>query len=271
MELAMGRRPRYLMDPASMNPEQLTSTPTNQDLLKEEIQKLAMKAHLEVRQREDIRRDLAERTNFVPPDLRVGENQFYWPEDPSKIQQGRKSGKWLKVEIIALKGSKGERIIWLRCFVPLVTCVDSVTRLFGRVSKETRMPSTHMNTLHAQAHTRLTWTFVVGALQLWTSQGSASEPGLPERDDVRPVNRASHHDPTLQSHLQHTRPMWIFHNLGNLLRPLIPASRERVVPTEWQIRTIFGDCISRARVIQVQAPHYRQYALISDFLVFAHL
>ena len=34
MELAMGRRPRDLMDPASMNPEQLTSTtPTNQDLL----------------------------------------------------------------------------------------------------------------------------------------------------------------------------------------------------------------------------------------------
>ena len=46
-----------------------------------------------------------------------------------------------------------ERIIWLRCFIPLVTCVYSVTRLFGRVSQETRMPSTHMNTLHAQAHT----------------------------------------------------------------------------------------------------------------------
>ena len=31
------------MDPASMNPEQLTSTPTKQDLLNEEIQKLAVK------------------------------------------------------------------------------------------------------------------------------------------------------------------------------------------------------------------------------------
>ena len=29
---------------------------------------------------------------------------FYWREDPSKIQQGRKSGKWLRVEIIAVKG-----------------------------------------------------------------------------------------------------------------------------------------------------------------------
>ena len=38
-------------------------------------------------------------------DLRQGEHVFYWQEDPSKIQQARKSGKWLKVEIIAVKGS----------------------------------------------------------------------------------------------------------------------------------------------------------------------
>ena len=46
MELAMGRKPRDLLDPASMNPEQLTSTPTKQDLLNEELQKLAMQTHL---------------------------------------------------------------------------------------------------------------------------------------------------------------------------------------------------------------------------------
>ena len=40
---------------------------------------------------------------FVPTDLRVGEQVFSWPEDPCKIQQGRKSGRWLKVEIIAVK------------------------------------------------------------------------------------------------------------------------------------------------------------------------
>ena len=68
LEVAMGRRLRDLMDTASMNQEQLTSTPTKQDLLNEEIQKLAMKTHLEVQQREDIRRDLAERMKFVPPD-----------------------------------------------------------------------------------------------------------------------------------------------------------------------------------------------------------
>ena len=70
-----------------MNPEQLTSTLTKQDLVIEEIQKLAMQTHLEVQQREDIHRDLAERMKCVPPDLRVGESVFYWQEDPSKIQQ----------------------------------------------------------------------------------------------------------------------------------------------------------------------------------------
>ena len=84
MELAMGRRPRDLMDPASMNPEQLTSTPTKQDLLNEEIHKLAVKTHLQVQQRGDILRDLAERMKFVPPDLRAREHVcFFWQEDPS--------------------------------------------------------------------------------------------------------------------------------------------------------------------------------------------
>ena len=120
MEFAMGRRPRDLLDPASMNPEQLTSTPTKQDLLNEEIQKLAMQTHLEEQQREDIRRDLAERMKFVPLDLRAGEIVFYWQEDSSKVQQGRKSDKWLKVEIIAVKGhmavsSTGATIFQAKC------------------------------------------------------------------------------------------------------------------------------------------------------------
>ena len=42
MDLAMGKRLRDYMDPASMKPEQLTSTPTKQDLLNVEIQQWAM-------------------------------------------------------------------------------------------------------------------------------------------------------------------------------------------------------------------------------------
>ena len=65
--------------------------------------------------------------------------------------------------------------------------------------------------------------------------------------------------------LRDKKPKWIFHNLGNLLRPL------KLVPVVPQARTVLGDCISRARVIPVQAPQYRQFVLSSDFLDLAHL
>ena len=41
---SFGKRAAF-MDPLTMNAEQLTSTQTKQDLLKEEIHKLAMKTH----------------------------------------------------------------------------------------------------------------------------------------------------------------------------------------------------------------------------------
>ena len=44
-----------------------------------------------------------------------------------------------------------------------------------------------------------------------------------------------------------------YHCQWTLLRGVLeflPVLRERVVPTEWQVRTVLGDCISRARVIQ---------------------
>ena len=44
------------------------------------------------------------RSLFLP--IFEWESVFYWQEDPNKIQQGRKSGKWLQVEITAVKGPK---------------------------------------------------------------------------------------------------------------------------------------------------------------------
>ena len=59
----------------------------------------------------------------------------------------------------------------------------------------------------------------------------------------------------------------------DLLQPLefVPTSRERVIPMGWQVRSVLGDCISKAKVISIQAPQYRQFALISDFLDLANL
>ena len=68
-------------------------------------------------------------------------------------------------------------------------------------------------------------------------------------------------------------PSGFFHNFGILLRPLelVPSSREHVVPMEWQVRSVLGDCVSKAKMISIQAPQCRQYALISDFLDLASL
>ena len=77
------------------------------------FQKLTMKTHLEIQQREDIRRDLAAWIKFVPPDFRTREHVFYWQEDPCKIQQGRKSGIWSKVRDSCCQWSHGGYQYWL--------------------------------------------------------------------------------------------------------------------------------------------------------------
>ena len=49
--------------------------------------------------------------------------------------------------------------------------------------------------------------------------------------------------------LRGKKPKWMFSKFGKFLRllELVPASREHVVPTEWQVRTVLGDCISKAK------------------------
>ena len=154
----MGRRARDLMDPALMNPEQLTSTSTKQDLLNEEIQKkLPVQTHLEIQQREDVRRDLAERMKFVP-DLRVRERVCHWQEDPSKIQQGRKSGKWLKVEIIAVKGTMA--VISTGASICHVS-VNKIEKTFGHTVDLEESPESRERT---------------GAPVLWLSNGEVRRP-----------------------------------------------------------------------------------------------
>ena len=48
--------------------------------------------------------------------------------------------------------------------------------------------------------------------------------------------------------LRGKKPRWTFHNFGNLSCPLElePASRERVVPTEWQVRTVLFEILNSA-------------------------
>ena len=69
------------------------------------------------------------------------------------------------------------------------------------------------------------------------------------------------------------KPKKLVHNVANLREQFesVPYSRKHVVRTEWQVRTVLGDCVSKANVVSVQASQYRQHALISDFLDLANL
>ena len=96
LELAMGRRPRDIVTVEHQDPENITSTPSQAESDVSKVQKLAMKAYLEARQREDLRRDLTAR--LMPNDgpFEVGDVVYYWRDDPSKIKAGRKMGVWIK-------------------------------------------------------------------------------------------------------------------------------------------------------------------------------
>ena len=297
---------------------------------------LAVKTHLEVQQREDIRRDLAERMKFVPPDLRTREHVFYWQEDPSKIQQRRKSGRWLKVEILAVKGhmvaisagasiflvnvSKLRRLwtLWIwKNFQIRVSGQEHLCELFPDNSYLSAILDRQGLLVAAPVdlRTKNVESFSPQLLQGFWSKLEKKNPKIVIMSQTVTTKRSKQKDITWQQYrvrlavaeyqihggkhflilgpvsgkiwwlqksttpsekvpLPMDPPAWqgtqvgffFLQNFGNLLRPL-----EYVVPTESQVRTVLGDCISKATVISIQATQYRQYALISDFLDLANL
>ncbi len=62
VELAFGRRPRDIIDVETANPQQLTEDLTLIDKAEKVLSFLVMKSYLEVRQREDLRKDTAARS-----------------------------------------------------------------------------------------------------------------------------------------------------------------------------------------------------------------
>ena len=152
MESAMGKRPRDFMDPAAMNPEQLTSTPTKQDLLHEEILKLAMMTNLEVRQREDILRDLAERMKCVPPDLRLGKCILLARRSE---QNSATTEIWesLNVGIIAVKG-------------PVVVISTGASIFQVNVSK-LRRPLEELPDSRERTRALVLWLSCEGQIEVW--------------------------------------------------------------------------------------------------------
>ena len=59
LELAHGRRPPDLLDYQTASPEELTTDPLTTDKIDRLVRKLALQSHIEARQAEDLRLDLA--------------------------------------------------------------------------------------------------------------------------------------------------------------------------------------------------------------------
>ena len=68
-------------------------------------QHLAMKAHLEARQQEDLRKDIAACLHPTAGPFSKGDTVYYWNQDPSKIKRGQKHGTWIKARIVNQEGA----------------------------------------------------------------------------------------------------------------------------------------------------------------------
>ena len=77
VELAMGRRPRDIITVEHEDPENLTTKQSQAESDVAKDQQLAMKAYLEARQREDLRRDLASRLMPTDGPFNIGDTVYY--------------------------------------------------------------------------------------------------------------------------------------------------------------------------------------------------
>ena len=98
LELATGRRPPDLLDYETSSPEELTTDPLTQDKLDRVVRKLALKSHLEARQAEDLRLDLARNVRPSDGPFNPGDRVFFWDKDSSKIQD---VGRWIRGKVIS--------------------------------------------------------------------------------------------------------------------------------------------------------------------------
>ena len=67
-----------------MKPDQLSAVDLLRDATLTELQKLALRAHLEARQSADLRQDLARR--ILPSDSPYGDRLFVWIDDKAKYK-----------------------------------------------------------------------------------------------------------------------------------------------------------------------------------------
>jgi hypothetical protein len=90
------------MDFQTLDPAALSEDPLAEDLTNMQIQRLAIRAHLEAKQLQDLRRDIAR--NLRPSDgpYSPGDKVFFWEKDHSKIKD---TGRWVRGRVLGQPGS----------------------------------------------------------------------------------------------------------------------------------------------------------------------
>ena len=102
IEIATGRRPPDLFDLETASPEQLSANAAAQDRTNLELQRVALRAHQEARQAQDLRADLARRTMPSDGPYFQGEKVFIWTQDSSKFKD---KGRWVRATVLGQEGA----------------------------------------------------------------------------------------------------------------------------------------------------------------------
>ena len=106
LEMAFGRRPADIIGIDNSDPAQLSAEVPSSELSIEAVRKLAMKAYLEARQSEDLRRDIAAKLQFSDGPFYPGDKIYYWSPATGKIKHdGSKRSTWIKGKVVSQEGS----------------------------------------------------------------------------------------------------------------------------------------------------------------------
>ena len=102
LELATGRRPPDLLDVELLTPEQLSLQPPASETRSTDLRRMAIKAHLEARQADDLRRDLAHRVRPSSGPFLQGDKVYVWLQTNS--QAIKDHGSWEPGKVVSHDG-----------------------------------------------------------------------------------------------------------------------------------------------------------------------
>ena len=101
-EIATGRRPPDLFHVETSSPERLPANPAEEDRTTLDLQRVALRAHQEVRQSLDLRKDLARRVMPSDGPYKKGDRMFVWHKDESTMKS---EGIWIRGNVVSQEGA----------------------------------------------------------------------------------------------------------------------------------------------------------------------